>query len=376
MDLINRICVAYNNSIKIKENIEYQQDSMWIHWILPKLKNILSDVTNMNLIKTEYNLSNPNTNMLSFGFDNFYNFPNNDFNICIEYINNIKKIFNKLCISIGLIRYFNPEGGEDPQNNITEINVEELLVKLDNYFGFHVDFPNIFNKKNKIFNWVFYVNYYLDLQHAGITTEQRANHHWQNYGQKENRKPNGEIGLVTSRGIITERAIQSLYFASRIKECLKNNIINSSILEIGGGMGRNAYYAKKLGVKKYIIIDLPSTCIMSSYYLGTTLGEENITLFGENTDNYVHILPTNNYTDNTNIDLIIQVDGLTEMGRINSQNYIDNFPKISPLFLSINHEANFYKCHDLYKNNKNIECVYRYPSWHRDGYIEELIKRV
>ena len=38
---------------------------------------------------------------------------------------------------------------------------------------------------------------------------------------------------------------------------------------------------------------------MSSYYLGTTLGEENITLFGENTDNYVHILPTNNYTDHT-----------------------------------------------------------------------------
>jgi hypothetical protein len=214
MDLVKRICIAYNNSIKISENIQYQKDSMWVHWILPKLQRTLTDISNMNVSNTYNNLSNPSTNFLSFGFDTFFDCQNKDYSYCIQNNNNIKKIMNNLCASIGLIRYFNPEGGEDPLNQVIDNDIENLLIKLDNYFGFSVDFPNIFDKQNKTFNWVFYVNYYVDLQNSGITTEEGANHHWQNHGKYENRQPNGEIGLVTSRGIITERAIQSLYFAS------------------------------------------------------------------------------------------------------------------------------------------------------------------
>jgi len=129
---------------------------------------------------------------------------------------------------------------------------------------------------------------------------------------------------------------------------------------------------KKLGIKKYKIIDIPSSCIMSSYYLANTLGEENITLFGENTDKYVSVLNENNYLDEC-VDLIIQCDGLTEMGIDSSQNYINNFSKISPLFLSINHESNIYTVRDLYKNNSDIKCISRNISWYRDGYVEELL---
>ena len=43
MELIQRICNQYNYSKKISEDlISKNGDSMWIHWILPKLTNTLN----------------------------------------------------------------------------------------------------------------------------------------------------------------------------------------------------------------------------------------------------------------------------------------------------------------------------------------------
>lgn len=376
MDLTRRICKSYKSSVddkEIKKLNGVSQDSMWIHWIKPKINDILINCYNNNVEKTYYNLSNPYKNDITFGFDDFFMFKT--FKELEIFNNEIKDCLIKLCKSLGLLRVFNPEGGERPDLYNINIDIEHILLELDEYFGFKIDFPDIF-EKDEHYNWVAYVNMNKDLQNARIITEKAANHHYNNHGKYEKRIYNGDAGLFTSRGIIKMRSVHSLHFMSRIKETLKDNIINSTILEIGAGLGRNAYYAKKLGVKKYIIIDLPSSCIMSSYYLGKTLGEENITLYGENTNNYAHILPPTKYIDNLNVDLIVQFDGLTEMGLINSENYINNFHKISPLFLSINHEANTYTVNDLYKKNKNIICSYRFTSWYRDGYVEELLKRV
>ncbi|MFW8646002.1 hypothetical protein ACOJBO_42735 [Rhizobium beringeri] len=60
----------------------------------------------------------------------------------------------------------------------------------------------------------------------------------------------GEIGIVTSRGIATERMFAAIYQAYRIRELRARDC-----LEIGGGMGRTAYYARQLGLG-YTIIDL------------------------------------------------------------------------------------------------------------------------
>jgi len=374
MNLVCRICDSYKSSLCNEENEKHNiisQDSMWIHWIKPKLDDILMDCYNNNIEKTYYNLSNPYKNNITFGFDDYLKFKT--FKELETFNDDIKICLIKLCKSLGLLRVFNPEGGERPDLYNINIDIEDILLKLDTYFGFTIDFPDIFEKDDN-YNWVSYINNNKDLQNAGIITEETANHHYNNYGKYEKRIYNSDMGIFTSRGIIKIRSAHSLHFMSRIKETLKDNIKNSTILEIGAGMGRNAYYAKKLGVKKYIIIDLPSTCIMSSYYLGKTLGEENITLYGETTNNYVHILPPNNYINNINVDLIVQFDGFTEMGLFNSEKYINNFNKISPLFLSINHEANTYTFNDLYKKNKNIMCIYRFPSWYRDGYVEELLQ--
>jgi hypothetical protein len=373
MDLVSRICKSYKCSLdnEEKERELNSQDSMWIHWIKPKLNDILMDCYNNNVENTRYNLSNPYKNNITFGFDDYNIF--NTFNELETFNNEIKNCIIKLCKSLGLLRVFNPEGGERSDLYNINIDIEEILLLLDDYFGFKIDFPDIFEKDNS-YNWLSYVNSNKDLQNAGITTKEIANHHYSKYGKYEKRKYNGDMGIFTSRGIIKMRTVHSLHFISRIKEILNDNIKNSTILEIGAGLGRNAYYAKKLGVKKYIIIDLPSTSIMSSYYLGKTLGEENITLYSENTDNYVHILPPNEY-NNTKADIIVQFDGLTEMGLVNSEKYINNFINISPLFLSINHEANTYTVNNLYEKKENITRIYRFPSWYRDGYVEELLKR-
>ena len=372
MNLINRICKSYRYSLdnEEKERESKSQDSMWVHWIKPKLSNILMDCYDNNVENTHYNLSNPYKNLITFGFDDYHIFDN--FKELETFNNEIKNCMINLCKSLGILRVFNPEGGERSKLYNIDIDIEEILLKLDSYFGFKLDFPDIF-EKNDTYNWLSYVNNNKDLQNAGITTEEKANNHYNNYGKYEKRIYNGDMGIFTSRGIIKMRAVHSLYFVSRMKEILNDNIKNSTILEIGAGLGRNAYYAKKLGVKKYIIIDLPSTSIISSYYLGKTLGEENITLFSENTDNYVHILPPNEY-NNTKADIIVQFDGLTEMGLVNSEKYVNNFNKISPLFLSINHEANTYTVNNLYEKNNNITRIYRFSSWYRNGYVEELFK--
>ena len=369
MNLVSRICKSYKYSLDNENPDSIAQDSMWIHWIRPKVNNILMDCYNNNIEKTYYNLSNPYKNDITLGFDDY--FVISTFKELQTFNITIKRCFIKLCESLGLLRIINPEGGERPLHYNNDIDIEYLLLELDKYFGVRIDFPDIFERET--YNWVAYVNMNLDLQQAGLITQELADMHYLAHGKYENRQTNGAMGLFTSRGIMKMRSIHSLHFMSRIKNTLKNNIINSTILEIGPGLGRNAYYAKKLGVKKYIIIDLPSTSIMSSYYLGKTLGEENITLHGETTDNYLHILPPDKYL-NTNVDLITQFDGFTEMGMIHSENYMNNFNQISPLFLSINHEANTYTFNDLYKNNKNITCIYRFPSWYRDGYVEELLQ--
>uniref|UniRef100_A0A6C0KS47 Sugar O-methyltransferase n=1 Tax=viral metagenome TaxID=1070528 RepID=A0A6C0KS47_9ZZZZ len=369
MELVKRICKSYKYSLDEENYDNNSQDSMWVFHIKPIVNDILLDCYNNNILKTYYNLSNPYKNDITYGYDDYFFFKS--FKELEHFNQGIKNSLFNLCKSLGLLRVFNPEGGINKDNTM---DVEEALIALDKYFGFTIDFPEIFEKEDK-YNWVSYVNMNKDLQDAGIITEEAANDHYNNYGKYENRKYNSDLGLYSSRGIIKCRSIQTLHLVSRMKEILKDNIINSTIIEIGAGLGRNAYYAKKLGVKKYIIIDIPATSIMSSYYLGKTLGEENITLYPETSDNYLHILPPNKYTDNLKADLIVQFDGLTEMGIINSEKYINNFTKISPLFLSINHESNNYTVNELYNKNKDISRIYRFLSWYRDGYVEELLQK-
>lgn len=183
----------------------------------------------------------------------------------------------------------------------------------------------------------------------------------------------GEQGAMTSRGVVSYRPIHAIYQAWRVRELVKG-IANPRILEIGGGLGRTAFYAWQLGLKDYTIIDLPFTGVSQGYFLMRTLGEENVALQGEAaaTDN-VKILQPSAFLDiDDRYDLIINVDSMTEIDRATADEYWCHIRRRTPAFLSINHEANTFTVRDLALADGGGDIgQQRYPYGLRKGYIEE-----
>ena len=186
-----------------------------------------------------------------------------------------------------------------------------------------------------------------------------------------------EHGVGSSRGVIAYRVPQALYQAWRIKQLL-DGIQNPRVLEIGAGLGRTAFYAHELGIKDYTIVDLPITTVAQAYFLGRTLGEENICLDGEQFDddsNRVKIVgPETFFAESKTYNLVLNVDSLTEMNFSVAQAYWEKIKISTNTFLSINHEVNTFRVRDLLVEDLNILNVQRGLYCMRQGYVEELIQ--
>ena len=157
------------------------------------------------------------------------------------------------------------EGQRDP-------DVELLLAQISGALGFEVRFPNPFR---------------------------------------------GEMGLNTSRGIASYRAVQALHQCCRVKQEV-HSLSSQSILEIGPGMGRTAFYARAAGILDYTTIDLPIGVAAQACFLAATLGPDAIWMLGDEPSlapGRIRLLPS---AARDKIDrrfaLILNVDSLTEMG--------------------------------------------------------------
>ena len=62
-------------------------------------------------------------------------------------------------------------------------------------------------------------------------------------------------------------------------------------MEIGAGMGRTAYYMCKFGLSDYTIVDLPMSNVAQAAFLSRVMGEDQISLAGEDRSANVRILP-------------------------------------------------------------------------------------
>jgi hypothetical protein len=186
-----------------------------------------------------------------------------------------------------------------------------------------------------------------------------------------------EYGLLTSYGIVSYRAIQAFYQAYRIKQLL-DGIENPRVLEIGAGLGRTAYYAKLLGIDNYTIVDLPFTALSSGYFLGCTLGDDQILYSGENAldaERRIKMLTPAKFLASTDTyDLIINADGFTEMDPKVARAYWKQIEHSTSIFLSINHEINPYQVKTLIDESQCVAKVERYPYWMRQGYVEEIVR--
>jgi hypothetical protein len=186
-----------------------------------------------------------------------------------------------------------------------------------------------------------------------------------------------EYGLVTQAGIMSYRVPQSIYQAWRISQLLRG-IPNPRVLEIGGGLGRTAYFARQFGITDYTIIDIPVSSLAQGYFLGRTLGENAVALYGEpdfsDSSSRVKLLAPRSFLGGTdNYDLIVNVDSLTEIGATAARQYWDAIQKRTKTFLSINHEANEFTVLNLIRESNVAARSTRSPYWMRRGYTEEIV---
>jgi hypothetical protein len=270
-------------------------------------------------------LENPDKTNLFFGFDNLtLNFVrlrqpgdierNREWN---------RRLLFKLGMAFGNLRHFNPEQPR-PDN---PISLDELFEWIDATCGFRVEFPSL---------------------------------------------SAAELGLETSRGLVSERAVQAIYQTWRVSG-LCHDIEAPRILEIGAGLGRTAYYSWQKGLRDYTIVDIPMTAVAQAYFLGRLLGEDCIKLYGESDGGSIRILPPQAFFDSQDCyDIAVNVDSLTEMAREVAEKYATNIQDRAGVFLSVNHEANPFTVRELL-SGEAAKLTQRNLYWMREGYVEEIV---
>lgn len=267
-------------------------------------------------------LNNPGNTNLFIGFEN--NVLAKDWTNDTEHMYALDKLLS-FAEFLGIKDIYNPE-----QDNISvkKIDIDDLLKKIEKKIKIKLNFKNVFP---------------------------------------------GESGFLTSRGILNEKEVQALYAAYKISKLIKKN---ESVLEIGAGLGRTAYYCNLFGIKNYTIVDIPISFLAQGNYLGRVLNEKKIIFENELSKKYEKnrtklITPDYFLKNKTKYDLILNCDSLTETNYEVALNYMKKISK-AKYFFSINHEKNSFNVSTLIKKFK-FKNYSRNLYWLRKGYIEELV---
>jgi hypothetical protein len=190
------------------------------------------------------------------------------------------------------------------------------------------------------------------------------------------------FGIRTTGGIIHTRDFSAIWAGLRIREVLAG-ARTQSVCEIGGGVGNVAYYAWKLGVRRYTIIDLPNINLVQGWYLIRALPGAAIVLQGERDPggDAIRILPTWRFEESVRYGLLFNQDSFPEMHPSISARYLDKARDAAEYLLSINQEAEAPQpggrqtvVADLVREVGGYQRIYRFRHWLRRGYVEELYK--
>ena len=188
-----------------------------------------------------------------------------------------------------------------------------------------------------------------------------------------------EYGTQTKRGVISLMVPQALYHAWRGRELVKG-IARPRILEIGGGLGRAAYFAWQMGIKDYTIIDLPLSGLSQANFLMRVIGEENVVLQGEDaaaSSAKIKLLKPSAFLEGelSRYDLIINANSMTEMSRETAERYWNRIRKATSRFLSINHESNPFTVREIAEAHAEyVKASQRHTYGMRKSYAEELFE--
>jgi hypothetical protein len=273
-------------------------------------------------------LRDPSANMLTFGMDNLNSAGTascQNGSGLQDYINRCQDFLLRLAEGIGAMWLDVPADKNWPRFSAARPN--DVLSAIDSVVGARVDSPNPFPH---------------------------------------------EFGLNTDRGVCCLRSVFAIYLAYRIKQ-LTSHIANPKILEIGAGLGRSIYYARRFGIVDYSSVDLPfPSGALQAYFAMRTLGEENVALSGEaSRRSTVKIMtPADFLNTPEHYDLIVNMDSITEIGPVAAKRYWDKIETSCSTFLSINHEVNPYRVRE-FARSPSVTSYSRHPDWLHPGYVEE-----
>lgn len=183
----------------------------------------------------------------------------------------------------------------------------------------------------------------------------------------------GELGLKTSRGPASLRAVQALYQTHRLLALCGGVTQGKTVVEIGPGMGRTAYYGYRAGLD-YTTIDLPIGMVGQACFLGAALGPDKIWMEGDDlalAAGRIKLLPANRLPPQS-FDVAVNVDSLTEMRWQVALDYAKWISGHAHIFLSINHRKNYFSVAEIaalaFAGVRST--THSYPV--RDGYYEEM----
>jgi hypothetical protein len=181
----------------------------------------------------------------------------------------------------------------------------------------------------------------------------------------------GELGLRTTRGIAGYRAILALYQTWRTLSLL-SDCEEKSVIEIGPGMGRTAYYVYRAGLTDYTTVDLPMGIVAQACFLGAALGPEKLWMLGDDealAAGRIKLLSAG-HRPNRVYGLALNTDSMTEMPLRAALDYMNWIRQHSRLFLSINHDVNLFTVAQI--STKWFKRAERRPYPMQEGYMEEV----
>lgn len=328
--LIDRLITAYQRSAA---NAATLGDSMWQAFFNNLHQPIHEAIVGGRRDYVASVLRDPGSSDLFFGFDSLARSLLGPGGMRVEDMHQHELSLDGLATlaeAVGARRVENPEEYLAPRGRRPQaLDADTLLAALDRAFGFQVPVPNPFR---------------------------------------------GEVGVASSRGVVTYRVPQAIYQAWRISQ-LTGAVERPRVLEIGAGLGRTAFYARQFGIRDYTIIDIPITALAQGYFLGRVLGEDQVVLYGEPAaaDAKVKILPPSALDGSTRYDIAVNVDSFTEMDRATARSYWTYIESHADVLLSINHEANPFTVRELIVEGGRESAATRSPYWMRRGYVEETV---
>lgn len=325
-ELVSRLLKSYQR----QASISYGSDSMWLRFFNDYQKKIHEIFLENNIKKAFEILVDPQNSYLFYGFDD----------LCLPFnelrVKNAPSIADRefdclirLAEALGAVSLENPEN-DASWGKFSESFPDDFIRKIEDKFQFEISFQSPYK---------------------------------------------GWVGLKSKKGLIHNRTLHAIYVVSKLIGYAKFfDKKNFNVCEIGPGLGRTAYWAHKLGVKDYSLVDLPMTTMSQGFYLSLLLGSGSVVLPWElrsNPDQIKIYHPDEYFMNKQRFDFTLNVDSITEFGVELAGRYLKKIEDSSDFFLSINHESNEYSVNQLISNK---HAHLRYPFWIRNGYVEELYK--